>query len=57
MSEFLAVSVTVNLFLIFGYIKARSHRNLMLRLVEDIAKGEVRVTKNERGGFEVHMVK
>lgn len=57
MSEFLAVSVTVNLFLIFGYIKARSHRNLMLRLVEDIANGEVRVTRNERGGFEVHMVK
>lgn len=57
MSEFLAVSVTVNLFLIFGYVKARGHCALMTRLIEDIAKGEVRVTKNERGGFEVHMVK
>lgn len=57
MSEFLAVSVTVNLFLIFGYVKARGHCALMTRLIEDIADGEVRVIKNERGGFEVHMVK
>ena len=56
MSELLAVSVTANLFLIFGYMKARGHCALMTQLINDIADGEVRVRKNANGGFEVHMV-
>lgn len=55
MSELLAVSVTANLFLIFSYLRMRSHCKLISQLLEDIASGHVELVTKEHGGFEVHV--
>jgi hypothetical protein len=57
MTELLAVSVTANLFLIFSYMKMRSHCRVVSELLKGIVCGEVELVANEQGSFEIRVNK